>query len=378
MAYVADLSGNNNPARRASSTQRPLMKYLPVPHRPYLSFDGVDDSVATTVATTLTNCTIVRFFSGGPTIQTGQTIAAGSWTQALSNFGALVINRALTATETANLTEFANQLAGNRDEYNLQYGADATNELLDVYHSSGHPKRPIIVMVHGGGWRNGDKGLSNVTLNKFQHWLPKGFTCVSVNYKLDVGTDPIDQAHSVAKAMAYVQAHAKEWGCNPRNIVWMGHSAGAHLSNLAQSDASIRRQHGVQPWLGSLLLDSAAYNVSAIMNNPIHWSGYNEPWSGGQAQWTAGSPTLVISQRLPPTMCVVSDWPGPHGEDDSQNTDEWIAAARALGTRVLRRDSPLAHGELNNLLGTTPAVGDDATDATYTPDVDAWLATLGL
>ena len=374
---MADLSGNNLPARKATTTARPLMEYLPVPHRPYLAFDGVDDVLTTTAPDMGSNCTIVRSFAGGVSIQTGQTIAAGSWNQTLSNFGAMVIDRALTAAETANITAFMSQLSGNDDEYNLQYGADPANELLDVYHSSGHPKRPIIVMVHGGGWRNGDKNLSNVVLNKFQHWLPKGFTCVSVNYNLAVGTSPIDQAHSVAKAMAYVQAHAKAWGCNPKNILWMGHSAGAHLSNLAQSDASIRRAHGVKPWLGSLLLDSAAYNVYAIMS-VAHLPLYDEPWGADPQVWIDGSPTYRLSGRLPPTMCIVSITGGPHGESDSENTNEWIAAANAYGTRTTRRDTALGHGELNNLLGTTPAVGDTVTDATYTADVDAWLATIGL
>lgn len=87
----------------------------------------------------------------------------------------------------------------------------------------------------------------------------------------------------------------------------MGHSAGAHLTNLATSDDGIRAAAGMKPWLGTLLLDSAAYNVVNIMTAPGgHLSLYDEPWSGGMPQWVAGSPALVLASRMPPTMCVIS------------------------------------------------------------------------
>lgn len=377
IALMRDKSGNAHDAVKNTVSARPLVKYLPTSRRPYLSFDGVDDVLTTVTPNLGSNCTIVRFFAGSVTILTGQTIGAGTWNQTTSNFGGLVINRALTAVETAAITAWGTERSGNADQINVQYGADAANELLDVYHSSGHPNRPIIVMVHGGGWRNGDKLLDNVVLHKGQHWIPRGITFVSVNYKLDVGTSPLDQAQSVAKAIAYVQAHAAGWGCNPNNLIWMGHSAGAHLSNLAQSDRSIRAAQGVQPWLGSLLLDSAAYNVVSIMSVP-HLPLYDEPWGTDPAVWAAGSPTLVLDARVPPFMCVVSQTGGPHGESDAENTQEYIDKATSFGSVATRRDTALGHGELNNLLGTTPAVGDTVTDATYTADVDAWLATLGI
>lgn len=378
MARLNDKSGNGSNAIKATSTARPLLKFLPSSNRPYHDYDGVDDVLTNSAPVGMgSNCTVIRLLAGSTNIQTGQTISGNS-NRTIDNYGEIVVNRALTADETAAVTLWANQRRGALDQLNAQYGADATNELLDVFPSSGHPKRPIVVMVHGGGWRNGDKLLDNVTFNKFHNWIRKGITCVSVNYKLDVGTDPVTvQAASVAKAIAYVQAHAADWGCNPNNVVVIGHSAGAHLVNLVQSDDGIRAAAGVKPWLGTILLDSAAYNVSNIMND-THLPLYDEPWSGGQAQWNAGSPTLVLSSRVSPTLCVVSQTGGPHGEDDAANTQEWIDKATALGAVVTRRDTPLGHGELNNLLGLTPAVGDDATDATYTADVDAWLATIGV
>lgn len=378
VARINDKSPSASNAIKAASTARPLLKFLPASNRPYHDYDGVDDVLTNSTVYLGSNCTTVRFFAGGPSILTGQTIAAGNSNRTLDNFGEIVVNRPLTAAETAGVSLLANQRAGNLDQYGVVYGADTVNEQLDVYPASGHPKRPIVIMVHGGGWRNGDKLLANVIENKFQHWLARGITGVSVNYNLAVGTDPVTvQAVSVAKAIAYVQSHALAWGCNPGNIIVMGHSAGAHLVNLAMSSDSIRMAAGVQPVLGMLLLDSAAYDVVNIMTQPGgHLPLYDEPWSGGMAQWVAGSPALVLRSRMPPTMCVVSQTGGPHGESDAENTAEWVNAATALGTVVTVRNTPLDHGDLNNFLGLPAA--QVPLDPTYTADVDAWMATLGL
>ena len=373
VACLKDKSGNGSDAKKATATARPLLKFLPSSNRPYHDYDGVDDVLTNTVATTLTNCTQIRLFAGNVNITTGVTINAGNSNRTLDNFGEIVVNRALTAAETAAVTLWANQRRGQYDEINTAYGADTTNELLDIFPSSGHRSRLVIVMVHGGGWRNGDKLLDNVTFNKFHNWIRKGFTCVSVNYKLDVGTDPVTvQAVSVAKAIAYVQARFPG-----QPLLVMGHSAGAHLTNLAMSDDGIRNGAGVNlsGVIGMLLLDSAAFDVVNIMS-VAHLPLYDEPWGADPQKWHDGSPALVIASRMPTTLCIVSQTGGPHGESDSENTNEYIAASSAFGTTITRRDTLLGHGELNNLLGLTPAVGDTVTDATYTADVDAWIATL--
>lgn len=375
IARVSDKSGNGNHFTKAVSGSRMALNQLPTSRRPYA--DSTGSKTLSLAAPTLSNCTVVRLFASGPTIQTGQSIS-GTITRTQSTFGEIVLNRDLTSDELAALTIWTQQRCGTLDELNVQYGADATNELMDVYHSSGSDTRAIVIMTHGGGWRNGDKLLSNVVQNKFQCLIPKGITCVSVNYKLDVGTDPIDQARSVAKAIAYVQAHAEAWGCNPKNVILMGHSAGAHLTNLVASDATMRSDAGITNWLATVLLDSAAYNVSTIMNDPTHWSGYDEPFSGGQSQWDAASPTLVLSGKVPPTLCIVSDWPGAHGEDDAANTQEWVDKASSFGTTVVRRDTPLDHGDVNNLLGMDAANPSLAADPTYTTDFLAFLLARGV
>jgi acetyl esterase/lipase len=366
VAAMADKSGNALHAKKLTASARPLLYFLLASCRRALDFDGVDDVLTTVMPALGSACTIARSLpGGGASILVNQTINAGNLNQTLDSAGMVITDRALTPAETASVTTWLNQKAGAADEFNIAYGAGAS-ETLDVYHSSGHAQGPIIVMVHGGGWRNGDKLLSNVIQNKSQNWLPQGYTLVSANYELSVGTSPIDQARSIAKMLAFVQDRAIGWGCDPSKIVLMGHSAGAHLVSLVAASDAIRQQAGVRGWLGTVLLDTAAYNVVAIMSG-AHLPLYDEPWGADPAVWAAGSPTLVLSSKPAPMLLVNSTEGG--GEADSVNGAEFKAAVESFGGRADWYDTPLLHGEVNDLLGVPGA---------YTTAVQTFFTSLGL
>jgi len=55
---------------------------------------------------------------------------------------------------------------------NIPYGNDAKNK-MDVYLPHDIKNAPVIFMVHGGAWRNGDKAYNSVVKNKVNRWVPK-------------------------------------------------------------------------------------------------------------------------------------------------------------------------------------------------------------
>ena len=78
----------------------------------YLKFDGVDDKLTTTLPTQLTGCTVIRSVPNvGTQVLTGQTIPA-TYEDNTDHCGLLVINRALTASETSQITRLFNKSAG--------------------------------------------------------------------------------------------------------------------------------------------------------------------------------------------------------------------------------------------------------------------------
>lgn len=78
----------------------------------YLKFDGVDDRITTTLPTQLTGCTVIRSVPNvGTQILTNQTIPT-IYNDNIDNCGLIVINRALTASETSQITKLFNKAAG--------------------------------------------------------------------------------------------------------------------------------------------------------------------------------------------------------------------------------------------------------------------------
>jgi hypothetical protein len=65
----------------------------------------------------------------------------------------------------------------------------------------------------------GNKDMRSVTEEKVTRWTPKGFLFVSINYPMILdGSMAVDQARSVAKALAYVQSNAQQWGAIPPEL----------------------------------------------------------------------------------------------------------------------------------------------------------------
>lgn len=244
----------------------------------------------------------------------------------------------------------------------IGYGADPAQR-ADVYLPPKPDRAPILVMVHGGAWRLGDKNNARLVDNKVARWLPKGIIFVSVDYRMMPVAEPLTQAEDVARALAKVQELAPDWGGDPSNIVLMGHSAGAHLAALLTAAPEIAAGQGARPWKGSVLLDSGALDVPAIMNSR-HWPLYDKAFGPNPANWKAVSPIHRLAGPTLPMLAVCRT-----GRHESCPANQAFAAkARQLGGRVDVLPMHLGHGEINEQLGVP---------GPYTERVEQFMRELG-
>ena len=92
-------------------------------------------------------------------------------------------------------------------------------------------KRPLMMLIHGGGWRGGS---AEAFFLQCRDYADAGFVAVSVNYRLadsQMSTPTMFRTLSDAKAaFRYASEHAGELGIDPAKIITSGSSAGAHLS----------------------------------------------------------------------------------------------------------------------------------------------------
>jgi acetyl esterase/lipase len=102
---------------------------------------------------------------------------------------------------------------------------------LDVYRHRAHPSGcPVFVYVHGGGWVMGDKREQGLPL--LLHLAAHGWLCFTVNYRLSPKATFPDHLVDVKRAIAWVRAHAADYGGDPGFLAVSGGSAGGHLASL--------------------------------------------------------------------------------------------------------------------------------------------------
>lgn len=249
---------------------------------------------------------------------------------------------------------------GVRRIADIAYGTDPAQR-LDAYVPV-HPDGDAVLFVHGGGWRRGDKDNRKVVDNKLADWSARGMVVVSVDYRLLPDADPLTQAGDVAAALAYAQRHAREWGADPARFVLAGHSAGAHLVALLDADPALARAQGARAWRGAVALDSAALDVTKIMQ-ARHPALYDDAFGTDPAYWRKASPTLQLTRDAEPILLVCST----ERANSCDQARGFAAAARRVGVRAQVLPESLSHGGINDQLGLPGA---------YTDAVDRFIASL--
>ncbi len=101
---------------------------------------------------------------------------------------------------------------------------------LDVYTPQTGSGHPVLVFVHGGGWKDYDKELFAPVATRL---LPEGIVVVIPDYTLHPDAGYEQMAAEVAAALVWTLENIDRYGGDPARIVVAGHSAGGHLAGLA-------------------------------------------------------------------------------------------------------------------------------------------------
>jgi len=255
--------------------------------------------------------------------------------------------------------------------FDVAYGADPAQR-YDVY----MPRRdlgiaaPVVFMLHGGSWHTGDKRDAAVWKAKATWWTARGYGFVSTNTRLLPQTRPLDQARDLTLALSDFAKRAPGLGLDPARLALMGHSAGAHITGLVLSRSDMVHGGGFPVPLAGILLDSASYDVEAVMNVPRPLSRFRNAFGTDPAYWRAVSPAAQIA-RLPgtpmPLLLVHSTQPAR--AIAAEQAQRFAAAASQRGGRVEMLPVDMGHVTLNAQMGRAN---------TYTDRTQAFLGTVGL
>lgn len=124
-------------------------------------------------------------------------------------------------------------------------GNDNQKQKVDLY----LPKKrntdkplPVVALIHGGGWVNGDRlGYAAAAI---QFARTGDYAAVTVGYRLTKEAHWPSQIYDCKAAIRWIRAHAKEYNLDPDKIAVMGSSAGGHLSSLIGTSGGVKELEG--------------------------------------------------------------------------------------------------------------------------------------
>jgi acetyl esterase/lipase len=217
---------------------------------------------------------------------------------------------------------------------------------LDVYRHRAHDGEasPVLVQVHGGGWRGGNRRQQGRPL--LHRMARRGWIALSVSYPLVPEATFPDQLIALKRALAWVRSEAEMLAGDPARVFLTGGSAGAHLAALTALTAN-RREY--QP--GFEHVDTAVqgavtfYGIYDFLNR----SGTRDPWpiiplgvmkalpQEDPAAYRAASPLDQVHAGAPPFFVL-------HGSHDSLvgagESRQFVAALRAVSA------NPVVYAEI--------------------------------
>jgi acetyl esterase/lipase len=108
----------------------------------------------------------------------------------------------------------------------VKYGPHERN-VMDVWLAESQKPTPVLVSIHGGGFRGGNKSVSGELLRQC---LASGISVAAITYRLTDAAIAPAQFHDGARAVQFLRSKAKEWNFDPRRFAATGGSAGAGIS----------------------------------------------------------------------------------------------------------------------------------------------------
>lgn len=212
-----------------------------------------------------------------------------------------------------------------RYEPGVTYARASGQELkLDLYFPLGHTSqdhRPLLVLIHGGGWKSGQREDYRPYAIKV---AKAGYVVASISYRLSGVAKFPAQIRDVNAALQFLSDRSGEYGIDPERFVVMGGSAGGHLAMLAgyardeadyrpEADADLKLiAYDEKDGERKPYVIAAVFNFYGPSDLTTHFARSQAvvpeliggPYEEKQAVYRSASPMFRISSDDPPSLVV--------------------------------------------------------------------------
>jgi acetyl esterase len=181
----------------------------------------------------------------------------------------------------------------------VAYGDDPLQK-MDIYTPANARGRPIVVFFHGGGFVREDKGsYGNVPSYLSAH----GLVAVNANYRLAPKVVWPAESQDVGTVVAFLKAHAKDYGGNAQRIFLVGHSAGANIVAGYVLDPSLHPKSG--PGVVAAVLISLPASRAVSITDPDRDLVY---YGKDKSLYQKRAPASHLNESKLPLMLVTAEF----------------------------------------------------------------------
>ena len=175
---------------------------------------------------------------------------------------------------------------------------------LNIYKPLSTGKYPSIVVIYGGGWRNGTPNNDESFSSYMAH---QGYTVIAIDYRHTPEYRFPTQLNDVQLALKYIKDNALDLEVDLEKMAIMGRSAGGHLALLSGYENDFITFQGVVDYYGPINLTHAYRNPP--FPDPIDTRAVLRDFLGGNPDqlpdlYKQASPINHVKPDLPPTLLI--------------------------------------------------------------------------
>ena len=192
---------------------------------------------------------------------------------------------------------------------------------FDAIYSKGNKFQPIVILIHGGGWKSGNKSQMHIIA---QEIAKKGYACFAIEYRLSPEAKYPAAIWDVKSAIKFIKLNASKYNANPNKVAVLGCSSGGQMAALIGATNGNLAFEDKKDLIGSASVQ-AVIDMDGILafKHPESEEGKVAGfWLDGSYEekpttWKQAAALTHVGKNTPPILFINSDMKRFHaGRDD--------------------------------------------------------------